>query len=95
MRRNSRLSILLLAACIFGVIAGGQITATAGEKISPYNVPKGVYIDLDTDSLKALSTNQGDTKIHTTETSEAYLRMILENQEEIIRLLHEFLEHKE
>ena len=94
MRRNSRISVLLLAACIFGVIAGGPTGVFAGEKSSPYNVPKGVYIDLDMDSLKTMSSNQGGSRIHTTETSQAYLQMILKNQEEIIRLLHELLEPK-
>lgn len=94
MRRNSRISLLLLAAWIFGVILCCPSSASAGEKSSPYNVPKGVYIDLDTDSLKTLSSNQGGSRIHTSETSQAYLQMILKNQEEIIRLLHELLEQK-
>ncbi|MBN2397341.1 MAG: hypothetical protein JXI32_03095 [Deltaproteobacteria bacterium] len=69
-------------------------TVCAEEESSPYNVPKGVYLDMDKDFYKALSNTQGGAKIHTTDASLVYLRMILKNQEEIMKKLDLLLDKK-
>jgi len=93
MKRHSRVSILLLAACFLGVIVCGPMTVCAEEESSPYNIPQGVYLDMNKDFYKALS-NQGGTKVLTTDPSRVYLQMVLKNQEEIIKKLDLLLEKK-
>jgi hypothetical protein len=94
MKRHSRVSIFLLAACFFGAVVCVPASVCAEEESSPYNVPKGVYLDMDKDFYKALSNTQGGTKVHTTDASLVYLRMILKNQEEIMKKLDLLLDKK-
>ncbi len=92
MKRHSRMFILLLAACFFGVIMGGSVNVWADES-STYNLPKGVHIDLNKEFYDALTdTNRTGAKVHSTDSSIVYLKLILKNQEEIIRKLNLILE---
>ncbi len=94
MKRHNRISILLLAGCFLGIIMCGSMNVYA-EESSSYNLPKGVHIDLNKDFYDALTnSNQTGAKVHTTDPSRLYFKLILKNQEEIIRMLHELLEQK-
>lgn len=95
MKRHSRVSILLLAACFSGVIMCGPVSVCAEEESSPYNVPQGVYLDMNKDFYKALGNSQKGSKFYTTDPSQVYLRMILKNQEEIMKKLDLLLDRKQ
>jgi spermidine/putrescine-binding protein len=94
MKRHSRVSILLFAACFFGALLCGPMNVCADES-STYNLSKGVHIDLNKEFYDALSdTNRTGGKVHTTDSSMVYMKLILKNQEEIIRKLDLLLEQK-
>jgi len=93
MKRLSRVSTFLLAACIFGaVLLCGPATVCADES---YNIPEGVHIDLDKDFYRALGNSQKGSKFYTTDPSRIYLQMILKNQEEIMKKLDLLLDRKQ
>ncbi|MBW2646692.1 MAG: hypothetical protein JRE23_11020 [Deltaproteobacteria bacterium] len=93
MKRHSHICILLLAACFFGAVVCGPMNVYA-EESSSYNIPEGVHIDMNEGLYKALSNSQIGTKTRTTDPSNLYLKMILKNQEEIIKKLNLLLEKK-
>ena len=95
MKRPGCARILLLAAFLFCAIVWGPVNAYADDS-SPYNLPKGVYIDLDKEFYDALTdSHRTSTKIHSSDSSIVYLKLILKNQEEIIRKLDLLLQKQQ
>ena len=95
MKRPGCARILLLAAFFFCAIVWGPVNAYADDS-SPYNLPKGVYIDLDKEFYDALTdSHRTSTKIHNSDSSIVYLKLILKNQEEIIRKLDLLLQKQQ
>ena len=92
MKKHNCMRILFLSACFFCTLVWGAMNVYADDS-SPYNLPKGVYIDLDKEFYDALTdSHRTSTKIHNSDSSIIYLKLILKNQEEIIRKLDLLLE---
>ena len=95
MKRHDCVRILLLAACFFCALVWGPMNASADDNTT-YNLPKGVHIDLDKEFYDALTdSHRTGTKIHSSDSSIVYLKLILKNQEEIIRKLDLILQKQQ
>ncbi|MDI6616603.1 MAG: hypothetical protein QME27_07795 [Syntrophaceae bacterium] len=95
MKRHDCVRILLLATFFFCAVVWGPMNAYADDS-SPYNLPKGVHIELDKEFYDALTdSHRTSTKIHSSDSSIVYLKLILKNQEEIIRKLDLLLQKQQ
>lgn len=103
------LAWIWIIAGSLGLLAAGPLTAaTAQAQDRPGSVPKGVYIELTEDFYEALRADSGDRTVYTNDPSARHLEeiavsarfmvktnlAILEQQEELIRLLRRVLEKR-
>ena len=97
----------VLAVALLGFLCILSLRAGAADRPAEYRLPKGVYVDLTREFYEALQgNNPGGEKIYSNDRSDEYLRQIavsakftvetnlqiIQQQSEIIQLLHSLLQ---
>jgi hypothetical protein len=99
MKRWGKYGFLVLAGCLLGLILGQAVTSLS-QDFGSRPVPRGTYIELNSDFYRAIR-EEGNTKNYSTEMGQDYLKeiaistrymaetslQILKNQERLISML--------